>query len=134
MKVNTKIRYGLRTIIHLAAKDDKSGIFQKDIAEEQNISYKYLDSIIPVLKANGLIRNVGGRGSGYVLSKPAQKITVYDVYSAFENKVSILDCLFESGHCERKPLCTARDFWSKLNLVIDKEMKKTKISDLIYKK
>ncbi|MFA6570693.1 MAG: Rrf2 family transcriptional regulator [Bacteroidota bacterium] len=131
MKVNTKIRYGLRTIIQLAQADDNSGILQKQIAQTQHISNKYLDSIIPILKAKGLIRNIHGKKSGYILTRPAEEITVFDVYSAFEHKVCILDCLYQTGICDMEPVCIARDFWNDLNSVIDSKMKNTKISDLI---
>ena len=131
MKINTKIRYGLRTIIQLAQANNNDGIFQKQIAEDQQISNKYLDSIIPVLKANGLIRNVSGKRSGYILAKPPSEISVFDVYAAFEHKVCIIDCLYKSGICDREPICNARHFWNELNNVIDSKMKSTKISDLI---
>ena len=42
MKINTKIRYGLRTMIEIANAQDDNGVLQKDIAKNQNISLKYL--------------------------------------------------------------------------------------------
>jgi DNA-binding IscR family transcriptional regulator len=57
MKINTKIRYGLRTMLEIAKAPDNEGILQKDIAKNQNISLKYLDSIISSLKLKGLIHN-----------------------------------------------------------------------------
>ncbi len=130
MKINTKIRYGLRTIIHLAKADD-NGILQKQIAASQNISIKYLDAIISALKAYGLIRNVSGKRSGYVLTKSPDEITVFDIYAAFEHKLCIIDCLYTNGICDREPICQARDFWSDLNNTIESKMRSTKMSDLI---
>ncbi|HBK42488.1 MAG TPA: Rrf2 family transcriptional regulator, partial [Porphyromonadaceae bacterium] len=64
MKINSKIRYGLRTMIEIACCKEPTGILQKDIAKNQNISVKYLDYIISALKLKGLISNTKGRGSG----------------------------------------------------------------------
>ena len=53
MKVNTKIRYGLRAMLEFGLNEDKrnfTGLYQKDIAENQNLSEKYLDPIIGALK------------------------------------------------------------------------------------
>ena len=83
MKINTKIRYGLRTMIEIAGCLDPEGILQKDIAKNQNISVKYLDYIISALKLKGLIMNVRGRGSGYRLARPIDEITMLYIYSAF---------------------------------------------------
>jgi len=130
MKVNTKIRYGLRTIIELAQADD-TGVLQKDIAEHQQISNKYLDPIISGLKAKGLIRNVKGKKSGYLLTKSPDKISVNDVFTAFEPKVCILDCLYSAGVCDRELVCSARDFWKDLNSLIDSKLKQTTIAEII---
>lgn len=131
MNINTKLRYGLRTNIHLAQSKKYDGIYQKQIAESQDISYKYLDSIIPLLKANLLIRYVIGKRSVYILTRPTIEISVFDVYAAFEHKVCIIDCLYKSGICDREPICNARHFWNDLNSVIENKMKSTMISDLM---
>ena len=115
MKVNTKIRYGLRTMIEIAGCQNTEGILQKDIAERQQISVKYLDYIISALKLKGLIRNVGGRGSGYVLSRPAIKITMLDIYTAFES-ILVVQCISDESFCERSsPCCKARIYWKQFH-------------------
>ena len=84
MKFNTKTRYGVRVVLELALNAEREGgTFQKEIAESQDVSVKYLDHIIASLKKAGLIHNVGGKKSGYVLTKSPHEISIYDVYSAF---------------------------------------------------
>lgn len=115
MKVNTKIRYGLRTMIEIAGCKDVDGVLQKDIAERQQISVKYLDYIISALKLKGLIRNVKGRGSGYVLAKPAVNITMLDIYTAFE-QVLIVQCVSNDSFCERSShCCKANLYWKQFH-------------------
>jgi len=80
MKINTKIRYGLRTMIEIALNENQSGVLQKDIAKNQQLSEKYLDQIIASLKVSGLIVNAGGKKSGYILNKPLSEIKIYDIY------------------------------------------------------
>jgi len=113
MRINTKIRYGLRTIIEIANSPNHHGVLQKDIAKNQDISLKYLDSIILALKVKGLIENEKGKGSGYILSKPSEEITMWDVYSAFE-PIIFVDCINNNKFCERNAECSANDFWCEL--------------------
>lgn len=115
MKLNTKIRYGLRTMIELAMNAGVNGLFQKDIAERQDIPLKYLDKIISDLKSSELISNVGGKRSGYILAKDASKISVYDIYRAFEGSLSIIQCLNQNSNCCRNEICASQDFWGYLN-------------------
>lgn len=91
------------------------GILQKDIAERQQISVKYLDYIISALKLKGLIRNVGGRGSGYVLSRPAYAITMLDIYTAFE-PIVVVQCISDETFCKRSSLCCkAMLYWKQFH-------------------
>ena len=134
MKFNTKTRYGVRVMLELALNAHKEGgIFQKDIAENQDVSVKYLDHIIASLKKAGVITNVGGKKSGYILTKPAKDITIYDVYTAFEDDLLIIDCLLSDGDCPRKGTCVLRDYWCELNETIKISMSKMNIALLAEK-
>lgn len=117
-------------MIELAKISGDGGILQKDISRNQNISMKYLDHIVAHLKAAGLINNVAGKKSGYRLTRSADKISVYDIYRAFDHNLSITDCLSDQGLCSRVKICAARDFWNKLNEKIIKYMESVRLSDL----
>lgn len=115
MKINSKIRYGLRTMIEIACCHEPSGILQKDIAKNQNISVKYLDYIISALKLKGLISNSKGRGSGYVLTRSPEEITMLDIYTAFE-QIVVIECVNNKSFCERAThSCTANNYWKQFS-------------------
>ena len=134
MKFNTKTRYGVRVVLELALNADKEGgTFQKDIAESQDVSVKYLDHIISSLKKAGLISNMGGKKSGYILTKPAREISIYDVYAAFEEDLVIIDCLLKDGDCPRKGTCVLKDYWCDLNQSIRTSMAAMNIAQLAEK-
>lgn len=120
-------------MIELAIHGNESGVYQKEISERQEISFKYLDQIIASLKASGLIVNAEGRMSGYVLSRDAEKINVYDVYKAFQHELLIIDCLSGEGNCSREGKCATRDFWYGLNTLIVEYLESTNLKDLALK-
>lgn len=131
MKFNTKTRYGIRTMLEIALKSDENGIYQKEISENQKISFKYLDQIVSALKAAGLITPVRGKKSGYILAREARKITMYDIFKAFEPDMNIVDCLSENIHCEDENHCAPRDFWEDLNNLIIDYFSKYTLKDLM---
>ncbi|WP_347839500.1 Rrf2 family transcriptional regulator [uncultured Draconibacterium sp.] len=131
MKFSTKTRYRVRAILEIAMNDSEDGIYQKDIAANQDISYKYLDHIITALKVAGLVSKAGGRRSGYVLTKTPSEITVYDVHNAFEPGVCVVDCLSHNFSCKREGVCASKGFWGQLNNQIIQYLKATSIADLI---
>lgn len=133
MKLNTKTRYGIRTMIELAIDWEGKGLLQKEISERQSISYKYLDHIISALKTRGLIANVDGKKSGYRLTRAPEEISVYDVFTAFEPDISIVDCLSPDGKCTNEKACAAHDLWSNLNAHIINYLKSENIKNLADK-
>ena len=130
MKINTKTRYGIRVMLELALNRDKGGIYQKEISRSQDISFKYLDPIIAVLKSAGLVTMVSGKKSGYRLTMDPGKITVYDVYNAFNPEFSAVDCVVDDNFCGRSHNCAVRTMWSGLNNQIITYLKSFTINDL----
>ena len=131
MKFSTKTRYGIRAILEIALHGEAEGIYQKEIAQNQDISYKYLDQIINSLKVAGLVTKAGGRKSGYILTRDPSEITVYDIHNAFEPGICVIDCLALNFSCEREKFCSLKGFWGELNNQIIDYFKSTTIKDLM---
>ena len=108
-----------------------NGIYQKDISEKQDISYKYLDQIINSLKVAGLVTKASGRKSGYILTRDPQDITIYDIHNAFEPGICVIDCLDLNYTCNRENNCPLKRFWNKLNNQIIDYFKSITIRDLM---
>jgi Rrf2 family protein len=120
-------------MIEIAMQKDGHGTLQKDIASKQEISEKYLDPIIAGLKAAGLIINTGGRKSGYKIAKPADNITVYDVFRAFEMPLSIVPCILNNELCYKSNCCVAMDYWSDFNNHMIQHLQSTTVKQLVQK-
>lgn len=103
-------------MIEIASSTEPKGMLQKEIAKNQNISLKYLDPIILALKMKGLIVNSKGRGSGYRLTRPADEITMLDIYTAFD-KITIIECINNLDYCDRSMHdCKGRNFWNEFQV------------------
>ncbi|MDY7038900.1 MAG: Rrf2 family transcriptional regulator [Thermodesulfobacteriota bacterium] len=111
MKISTRARYGTRAMLELAANYDKGPILLKDIAKRQDISFRYLDQLIIPLKTAGFIRNIRGKGGGYVLTKPPSHIKLSEVLQVLEGSMAPVDCIDDPQSCNRTESCTTRDVW-----------------------
>ncbi len=117
-------------MLEIASNPSEKGMFQKDIAQNQEISNKYLDHIIHGLKVAELIAKKGKKG-GYVLMRNPSEISVYDINNAFEPGICVIECLRKTNTCKREEGCVARGFWSKLNNLIIDYLKSITLRDLI---
>jgi Rrf2 family protein len=118
-------------MVEIAMNTSGNGVYQKEIAENQEISVKYLDHIIRELKTSGLITNVKGRKSGYIITRPASKITMLDIHNAFEAGICVIDCLSPNIRCNRETRCAAKGFWGNVNNKIINYFKTITLQDMI---
>ena len=80
MKISTKGRYALRVMIDLAENNTGNYIPLKDIAARQDISEKYLESIISALTKAHFLEGLRGKGGGYKLTRePAQYLSLIHI-------------------------------------------------------
>lgn len=120
MKISTKGRYALRTMLDLAEHRNCGYIALKDIAERQNISKKYLEQIIPVLNRSGMLKTNRGAQGGYQLAKTPDKYTVGEILRLTEGSLSPVACLEgDSTGCERSGECAVLPVWQGLYKVIN---------------
>ena len=76
MMVSTKGRYALRVLLDLAQHQGDSFVSLKAIARRQEISMKYLETIVAILNKGGLIQSLRGKDGGYRLAQPPERYTV----------------------------------------------------------
>ena len=133
MKVSTKGRYGLRAIVDLAAYGGNGQVSLKSVAERQGLSENYLEQLFASLKKSGLVRSIRGAQGGYMLSKPAQMITVGDVLRSLEGTLCPVDCIDIGMHpcCDKIDKCVTAPVWVKLRDKIDEVVDSITIADLV---
>lgn len=133
MKINAKMHYGLKTLIELAMNAGEKGMLQKEIAENQCMPIRFMDSVIHDLKVASLVVNVPGKKRGYKLARDPENITAYDVYRAFSADLYIHFCLAAKDVCPRSEHCAAHCFFYDFNIKMEAYMKSMTLSNLLEK-
>ena len=133
MLISTKGRYALRVMIDLAAHQAEGFIPLKVIAERQEISEKYLESIIKLLVRARLLNGVRGKGGGYQLTKAPEQYTVGSILRLTEDSMAPVSCL-ESGAdaCPRAAVCRTLPLWQGLDKVINDYLDNITLADLMH--
>lgn len=132
MKISTKGRYALRLTVNLARAEKGSYTSLKDIAEDEEISKKYLEQIVPMLNKAGILRTNRGNRGGYCLARNASDISVGDVLRATEGNLAPIACLsYDVNDCPRRENCSTLFIWEGLNKVITEYLDGITIQDVI---
>jgi Rrf2 family protein len=133
MKLSTKTRYGTRAIIDIAQNSENGRTMLKDIAARQSLSPKYLDHILSAMRRAGLIRNIRGKGGGYILSKTPANITVKDILEAVDGTFEPVECLSNTDLCDKVPSCGTRDVWLRMKEAVDGVLEEATLQSLLEK-
>lgn len=132
MLVSTRGRYALRVTEDLAEHKSDGYIPLKVISERQDISLKYLESIMTDLKTAGLITGIHGKGGGYKLVKEPKEYSVKEILSATETSIAPVACLSDKVNtCKRKDCCKTLPIWETINRMIDDYFSSVTLEDIV---
>lgn len=133
MIVSSRGRYALRILIELAEIGSDSYVPMKTIAQNQGLSLKYLERILPVLAQNGIVEGLHGKGGGYRLCRKPEAYTVGEILRLTDDlaPVSCLECGAEP--CGRQEECRTIAMWSKMHSMINDYFDGITIADLMRK-
>ena len=68
MMISSRGRYALRVMLDMAKQHSTQNISVRDLAARQNISRKYLESIMAALIRANLVESALGKSGGYRLT------------------------------------------------------------------
>ena len=134
MKLSTRIRYGTRALVCVAAFSEGRPLPLSEIAKREKISFKYLESIISSLKQAGLVESVRGAEGGYVLKKTLDQITLNEIVQALGGPISIIDCLGNQKECTNRDECALFEIWAELNDVIKEKLESIRLTEIVDRK
>ena len=133
MRLSTRGRYGTRLMVDLAQHYADGPIPLAAIAKRQDLSAKYLEQLIILLKGAGLIRSVRGRSGGYMLARKPEEISVGEIVETLEGKLSVVDCVLEPELCYRAIECPTRDIWVGMTEMIKKQLFSLSLGNILAK-
>jgi Rrf2 family protein len=102
--ISTRTKYGLRAMYCLARHYGEGPLLVQTIANEEKLPKKFLELVLLIVKAGGLVSSKPGRGGGYYLTQSPEDVTVGQVVRLIEGPLAPLPCASETAY-ERCPEC-----------------------------
>lgn len=91
--LSKKTKYGIKALAYLAAREDRKPVQIAEIARQENISRKFLESILLTLRKAGILGSKKGKGGGYYLFKDPGDIQMTVVMRALEGPIAMVPCV-----------------------------------------
>lgn len=88
MYISAKVDYATRALLTLAAVPSGKLVKGEALAGAQGLPVKFVENILVELRRAGLVASQRGAEGGYQLARPANQVTVGDVFRALEGQLA----------------------------------------------
>lgn len=133
-RISSRSHHGLVFVTELA-KEAAAGkpVSIRTIAKRVGISEGYLEELVACLRKAGIVRGARGRGGGYTLAKPVDRISMGAIVRLLDGPVVFAHCQDPTavGKCPAEAHCTSRHFFGRLKTAIDRELDATTLADFV---
>lgn len=91
--LSRKTKYGIKALIYIAKQEKLMPVLISEISEKENISKKFLETILLDLKKIGLLGSKKGKGGGYYLLKDSKDISIANIIRFLDGPIALLPCV-----------------------------------------
>ena len=130
MRLTTKMRYGTRALVDLALHYGQGPLSSREISIHQEVSLKYLEHLLSLLRRARLIRTVRGAQGGHMLARPPDQINLRQVFDVLEGSNGLVECTSQPGLCSRYDACVTQEVWARMFQACMQVLEETTLADL----
>ena len=133
--LTNKGKYGLKALVHLAGLEPGRPALVSDIALQNGLPKKFLDTILGELRNAGFVQSKKGRGGGYVLARPAHQIRVGHVIRALDGPLAPFPCASRTSYrrcndCVDEERCAVRLMMLEVRSAISSVLDNRSLADM----
>lgn len=130
--ISTKGRYAIRFMIDLAEQQEGVPVPLEGIALRQEISRKFLETVVNLLVRAKLVKGASGKGGGYRLLRKPSEYTIGEILKITEDTLATVACLDEDADiCPRGKVCKTLPMWKKYDSMVHDFFYHITIEDLV---
>lgn len=133
MRLSTKSRYAVTSLLDLVMHSDEGPVSLYDISVRQGISLSYLEQLFAKMRRNKLVVSTRGPGGGYSLGDSPEHVCIADVINAVDEEMQIADKDVVNGSASYEP-CLTEQLWEELSAEIENYLTTISLADMMKNK
>jgi Rrf2 family iron-sulfur cluster assembly transcriptional regulator len=131
MHVTMRTEYALLALTIIMDTGKGKPITRKKIAESHFLSQHFLEKVLLSLQRGDLVESRRGPGGGFVLARPPEGITLWDVYQAVdEPDFKVERCHPALDGCDLWDGCKVKRVWFEFHRTLRDTMSKITLADV----
>lgn len=134
--ITQKCKYAIKAILHIAKhQNEEKLVFASEIAEQEQIPKKFLETILRDLRNHGIISSRRGKFGGYHLLKKPEEITFTEIIRIVDGPIAMLPCVSLNYYtkCDdcNEEICQIKNVFEKVRNVTLDVLNNSSVSKLI---
>lgn len=134
--LSKKTRYAMLALVRLTREYGKGPILIGDIAKDDKIPQRFLESILLDLKNYGILGSKMGKSGGYFLTKDPKTVNLSEIVRHFDGAIALIPCTSDKYYqpcefCKDEKACKIRKVFRKIRDNTYNTLRNTTLSDLV---
>lgn len=130
MRITKATEYALRALAALSEGTERVRSAPA-LGRTTGIPTRFLAKICSRLVSAGLLVSYPGARGGFVLARPAVRISAWDVVRAVEDDPRLLECLGPDGTCVELATCGLRPAFERAQQAMEAELARTTLDEVV---
>ena len=134
--LSKKAKYAINALVYLAQQPLDQHIQISTIAEHENISRKFLETILLDLRNAGIVNSKKGKAGGYHMLQAPENVNMADVMRIFDGPIALLPCVAHKyyqkcNECKDEANCGIRDIFADVRRETVRMLKEATLAEII---
>ena len=130
MRLSTKSRYAVTSLLDLVMHSEQGPVSLADISVRQGISLSYLEQLFAKMRRNKLVVSTRGPGGGYSLGGSPEQVCIADVINAVDEEIQVAGADTGRGGADYEP-CLTEQLWEELSAEIENYLTTISLADMM---
>jgi len=130
MRLSTKSRYAVTSLIDMVMHSSQGPVSLADISARQGISLSYLEQLFGKMRRHNLVVSTRGPGGGYNLFAEPGSVCIADIIHAVDESLDVPNKNALPGSNNYEP-CVAEQLWGELSVQINTFLSNISLEDMM---
>lgn len=126
--INRDTDYAIKALMHIARNSQRVSV--SELTEKLDMPRPFLRKIFQIMNKEGILQSYKGKGGGFVLNVPPQKILLTDLIRIFQGPIKLNECIFKKKICPDVKRCPLKKRIEELEKQVISELQSITLSDL----
>lgn len=133
MKLSTRAEYGIRVLVALARAEGDGPQSLATVARSEKLPHAYLEQLVRDLRRAGLVTAKRGKAGGYLLARPAGKVSLVEAVRALDGPLLEMPCAGPDNleACDRPQDCSVHTVFQRVHESLEDTLSTTSLADVV---